>query len=47
VVVFPVQPNEAKIVRCDWFHRDGCGAFSGGEPTTTTEHVPLIVKPQL
>ena len=47
VMVFPVQRNETKIVRCDWFHRDGCGALAGGDPTTTTEHVLLIVNPQL
>lgn len=41
VMVFPVQRDEAKIVRCEWFHRDGCAALNGGEPQTGTWDVPL------
>lgn len=46
VMIFPVKQKEEKTVQCDWFHRNGCGAFAGGEPTTTTEHLSLITKPQ-
>jgi hypothetical protein len=42
VLVFPVRANDPKIVKCEWFHRDGCGAIHGGEPKTSTMSVPLI-----
>jgi hypothetical protein len=41
VMVFPVRPNEPMIVRCDWFHRDGCTLLTGGVPQTGTLEVPL------
>lgn len=45
VMVFPVRPQDPKKVQCEWFHRDGCNAMTGGAPKTKTEHVSLIVKP--
>jgi hypothetical protein len=47
VLVFPVQRHEAKVVRCEWFHRDGCGAMIGGDPTTVTQNVSLSKEPEL
>ena len=40
VLTFPVRHSDPKSVVCDWFHRDGSGAISGGEPERLT--VPLI-----
>jgi hypothetical protein len=42
VLVFPVRSSDSKIVECEWFHRDGCGAIQGGEPKTDAISVPLI-----
>lgn len=45
VIVFPVRPCDPMAVECEWFHRDGCTANTGGEPKTKSERVSLIVKP--
>jgi len=41
VLTFPVRSNDPKKVVCEWFHRDGCTALTGGAPQTGTLDVPL------
>jgi hypothetical protein len=41
VMIFPVRGSDGKAVRCAWFHRNGRGRITGGEPLTIREDVTL------
>ncbi len=41
ILIFPVRESDPKQVTCSWFYRNGCGQYTGGEPSTFSGNVSL------
>ncbi len=45
-MIFPVRKQDDKKVQCLWFHRNGCGKYTGGLPSQLYTDVGLNKTPK-